>query len=175
MPRAVLFVSVLALVVGMSACGGGGDKTFSADGIGVTFKHPSNFKPITDIAFGQSAGADSAARGGVAIDRDNAIIVSRYDLKVAITQKNLAQYKKEVDGVIAKLAEEPVSGREVEYGGLPGYEYEISLARPKDGVSRMAVLFDEATEYLINCQSTPPARDKVEDACRKALDTLDRK
>jgi hypothetical protein len=37
------------------------------------------------------------------------------------------------------------------------------------------VLFDGSTEYLLNCQSTPPKRSKVEDACRKALDTLGRK
>lgn len=175
MRRTVLTLAVLALVLGTSACGGGGDKKFEADGIGVTFKYGSPFKPITDISFGQSAGADAAARAGVAIDRDNALIVSRYDLKVTITKENLAKYKGEVDMVIGQLAKKAVSGREVEYGGLPGYEYAISLAKPVDGLSRMAVLFDQATEYLVNCQSTPPERDKVETACRKALDTLARK
>jgi hypothetical protein len=171
----LLVLAVVGLVVGTSACGGGGDKKFSADGIGVTFNYSSEFKPIKNISFGQSAGANAAARAGVALDTDNAIIVSRYDLKVTISSDNLSKFKKEVDGVIAQLAGKPVSGRQVEYGGLPGYEYAISLTKPAQGLSRMAVLFDQATEYLINCQSTPSKRDKIEEGCRKALDTLARK
>ena len=174
----LLFVGVLALVLGATACGGGGgdgDKTFDANGIGVTFTYPSSFKPIKSISFGQSAGANAAARAGVSIDPVNAIIVSRYDLKVRIAKDNLAKYKGEVDNVISQLAGKEVSGRQVEYGGLPGYEYAISLTKPANGRSRLVVLFDGSTEYLLNCQSTPPKRSKVEDACRKALDTLGRK
>jgi hypothetical protein len=178
MRRSVLLLTGAALVLGTAACGGsggGGDQTFDADGIGVTFTYPSGFKPITNISFGQSAGADAAARAGVSVDSVNAIIVSRYDLKVAIDKDNLAKFKHEVDDVIGKLAGKPVSGREVEYGGFPGYEYTISLAKPANGQSRLVVLFDQTTEYLVNCQSTPDKRDKVEGACRKALDTLERK
>lgn len=172
---ALLLVGVLALVFGATACGGGGDKTFNANGIGVTFKYPSSFKPIKNFTFAQSAGAKARARGGVSVDSANAIIVSRYDLKVAITKDNLAAIKGEADNVISQLAGKRVSGREVDYGGLPGYEYAISLTKPANGLSRLVVLFDRATEYLLNCQSTPPKRNKVEDACRKALDTLGRK
>ena len=114
------------------------------------------------MSFGQSAGAAAAARGAVTLDSDNVITVSRYDLKVAIAKNNLAKFKGEVDSVIGQLAGKPVSGRQVEYGGLPGYEYAIELGKPANGLSRMAVLFDRATEYLINCQSTPPKRDTVE-------------
>jgi hypothetical protein len=74
--------------------------------------------------------------------------------------------------VISRLAGRRVSGRRVEYGGLPGYEYVIDVESPAQGRSRMAVLFDRATEYLINCQSTPSNRGAVEAACRKALQTL---
>jgi hypothetical protein len=173
--RSALLVG-LALVLGAAACGDGdGGKTFDVDSMGVTFEYPSDFKLIKNISFGQSAGADAVARAGVSVDAVNAITVSRYDLKVTITKENLAEFKGEVDNVISQLAGKAVSGSEVEYGGLPGYEYTISLTKPTDGVSRLLVLFDQATEYLINCQSTPPKRDEVDKACRKALDTLDRK
>jgi hypothetical protein len=159
----------------VAGCGGRSEKTFDVAGIGITFKYSSSLEPIKHVNFGQSAGAKPAARAGVAIDKVNAIIVSRYDLRVKITKDNIAKFKGEVDNVISQLAGRRVSGRQVEYGGLPGYEYVISLKTPPNGQSRMAVLFDQATEYLVNCQSTPPDRDKVEEGCRKALDTLQTK
>jgi hypothetical protein len=174
MRRTALLLGVVALAVGAAGCGGG-DKSFDADGIGITFKYPSGFRSIKNVSFGQSAGASAAAQAGVSIDSVNAIIVSRYDLKVAITKNNVARVKREVDSVISKLAGKRADGREVEYGGLPGYEYAVSLTKPANGLTRLVVLFDQATEYLLNCQSTPPKRSKVEDACRQALDTLSRK
>ena len=138
-----LVLAALVLGIGVAGCGGGGEKTFDVEEIGVTFHHPAKFKPLTNVTFGQTAGAKPAARAGVALDR-----------------------------VISQLAGKSVSGREVEYGGLPGYEYVIALKNPADGQSRLAVLFDQATEYLINCQSTPEKRDAVESACRTALDSL---
>jgi hypothetical protein len=176
MRRSALLLIGAALVLGTAACGGSSsDKAFDADGIGITFTYPSEFKPIERISFAQSAGADPAARGGVSVDAVNAIIVSRYDLRVAITNQNLARFKGEVDKVISQLAGKQVTGRKVEFGGFPGYEYSISVTKPANGLSRLLVLFDQATEYLINCQSTPEKRDTVEAACQTALDTLDRK
>jgi hypothetical protein len=163
---------VLAAALAVAGCGGGSEKTFDNDNIGITFKYSPSFHPITDINFGQTAGANAVAQAGVALDKVNALIVSRYDLNVNIDKDSLSKYKGEVDNVITKLAGHRVSGREVEYGGLPGYEYVINVKNPPQGQSRMAVLFDQATEYLINCQSTPTNRDKIEEGCRKALDTL---
>jgi hypothetical protein len=172
----LLLLGVIALAVETAGCGGSGDdKSFDANGIGITFKYRSDFKPIKDVSFGRSAGANAAARAGISLDVVNAITVSRYDLKVPITKDNLAEFRGEVDGVISQLAGKRVSGREVEYGGFPGYEYTISLTRPAKGLSRLEVLFDGSTEYLFNCQSSPPKRSKVEDACRRALVTLRRK
>jgi hypothetical protein len=172
MVRRALLLAVAASAATACGGGGGGDRTFDADGIGVTFEYPRAFHRIENITFGQSAGAQTAARAGVALDRVNAIIVSRYDLKVPIDKGNLPRYKGEVDSVVGELAGKRVSGRRVEYGGLPGYEYRIAVRSPAQGQSRMAILFDGKTEYLLNCQSTPAERERVEAGCRKALDTL---
>jgi hypothetical protein len=171
--QALLSSGVAALLLGATACGGGSHKTFKADGFGITFTYPSSFKPIKSITFHKTAGARAAARAGVALDGDNAIIVSRYNLRIAITGRNLPRYKHQVDAVIAKVAGKPVDGRRVDYGGLPGYEYRLSLAQPANGATRMAVLFNRATEYLINCQSTPDKRAAVAAGCRMALNTLE--
>lgn len=164
---------VAALLV--AGCGGAADQTFDMQGIGITFKYPSAFTPIANVAVRRSAGANAAARAAVKLDDVNLIVVERYDLNATITKANLSKFKDDVDGVASNLAGTPVSGAEVEYGGLPGYEYVISLTSPPDGQSRLAFLFDQATEYLINCQSIPAERNEIEKACRKALDTLETK
>jgi hypothetical protein len=175
--RSTPLLAALVLATALAGCGGGsgGDKTFDNENIGITFKYSPRFHPITDINFGQTAGANAAAQSGVALDMVNALIVSRYDLNVNIDKANLPKFKSEVDNVISRLAGHRVSGKEVEYGGFPGYEYVIDVKNPPQGQSRMAVLFDRATEYLINCQSTPTNRAKIEEGCRKALDTLETK
>jgi hypothetical protein len=177
--RVLLLLGVAGLLVGVAACGGGSstgggepDKTFKAHGFGITFRYPAAFKPIASVTFAQSAGAEAVARAGVALDVDNAITVSRYALRASITKDNLDKYKSEVDTVIGRLAQKTVSGRQVEYGGLPGYEYELWLAKPAEASTRVIVLFDQSTEYLINCQSTPSKRDQLEAGCSQALDTL---
>ncbi len=176
MRRTVALVLVgVALALGAAACGGGGNETFDAEGIGITFEHPSDFDRLEKIRFGRQAGAQAAARAGVGLDVDNAIIVSRYDLQATVTAGNLATFKAEVDRVIGQLAGKPVSGRRITYGSLPGYEYEVSLDDPPGATSRLALLFDRRTEYLVNCQSTPEKRDQIEEACRQALDTLEKK
>jgi hypothetical protein len=167
-------LGVIALLFGTAAYGES-DKSFNVEGIGVTFKYPPDFKLYRKISFQKSAGSQTAARGAVGADKVNLIIVSRYNLRVAITAQNLARVKAEVDSVIGQVANRTVSGRRVQYGGLPGYEYKFSLTSPARGVSRMAVLFDRATEYLINCQSTPAKRTVLDQACSKALATLRRK
>lgn len=166
---------VVVLLLGVPAFAAGGQKTFEAKGIGITFKYPEPFKQIAAVTFQKSAGSKAVARGAVALDKVNLIIVSRYNLRVAITAGNLAKFKREVDSVIAQLAGKPVSGKRTVHGGLPGYEYVISLTSPARAVSRMSVLFDGDVEYLINCQSTPPQRTKLDAGCRVALATLKRR
>ena len=196
--RPLLAGLALSAALAVAGCGGdGGDKTFDNENIGITFKYSPRFHPITEIDFGHTAGAKAAAQSGVALDKVNALIVSRYDLNVKIDKDNLSKFKGEVDNVISRLAGHRVSGQEVEYGGfLPRGPYAANKTlsayfrafklinslelTPEEktapqGQSRMAVLFDQATEYLINCQSTPTDRDEIEEGCRKALDTLETK
>ena len=172
--RRVLLLSGLVLLLSTAAYAAG-DRSFAVRGIGITFKYSSDFKLVRKLSFQKSAGAQAAARGAVALDDVNLIIVSRYDLRASVTAAKLPRFKHEIDLVIGKLAGKRVSGRRVEHGGLPGYEYAIALSRPANAVSRMVVLFDGATEYLINCQSTPPRRAALREACRKALQTIRRK
>jgi hypothetical protein len=163
---------VAALALGLSACAGSGGGRYEETGLNITFKIPGGFHIAHDIRVTKSAGANAVDEAGVALDTNNLIIVQRYNLNTAINAENLSKYKGDVDRVIGSLAGKKVSGHQVEYGGLPGYEYVIHVANPAKGESRMAVLFDGNVEYLVNCQSTPDKRDKIEKGCRTVLDSI---
>ena len=59
--------------------------------------------------------------------------------------------------------------------GLPALTYaEVPVASVEGGQSRLVVVFDGRTEYLINCQSTPEKRSEINEACDLAVETLRR-
>ena len=166
---------VLPLALLLAGCGGGSSSdtgTFDEDGYSIVFEHPSAFEDVEDISIASTAGAaskDTKARG---LDERNLLLVSRYDLNVAVGKEDLSEVEAELDDVLSKAADQELSGTEIEVGGLPGYEYAFDLDSQPPVSSRFVVLFDNRTEYTLNCQSTEERRDEVEAACQQALDTL---
>jgi hypothetical protein len=173
--RALLAALPLALIAVAAACGGGGGdgtETFEEEGFPFTFEYPGSFEDVTDISFSSTVGGASRENRGVGLDERNAIVVSRYDLNLEVTAENVGQVKPELDDVMSRAAGMEVSGKRVEIGGFPGFEYTFDLEEPPDGRSRFFAFFDGRTEYTLNCQSTPEHRDELESACQQAVDTL---
>lgn len=185
MRRGTLLAALVVVILSAIAAGCGGRASEPADGpsasrferrgFDITFDYPRDFRPDDNLRFGSTAGERHSASTAIGLDRENVIVVSRYELLRPVTTRNIASVKPEVDGVITKLAGRDHSGRRVEYGGLPGYAYNVRLSSPDDGLSRVYVLFDNDVEYFLNCQSTPDVRYVLDAACQQALDTLDRK
>ncbi len=169
---AALAVSVAAATAGCGGESGEGTETFEEEGFDITFEHPDSFSEIEDITIASTAGAASKATSARGLDDRNVLLVSRYDLRVSIGEENLADVKAELDGVVSQAADQELSGTPIEFGGLPGYEYNFDLETEPPVRSRFVVLFDGSTEYTLNCQSTSERRDEVEPACQQALDTL---
>ena len=175
MRRARLAALSLTLIAATAACGGGGGdgtETFEEEGFPFTFEYPGSLEDVTDVSFSSTVGGAAQDNKGVALDDDNAIVVSRYDLNVAVTAQNVEQVKAELDEVMSQASGMDVSGKQVEIGGFPGFEYTFELEEPPEGRSRFFALFDGRTEYTLNCQSTPEKRDELEAACQQAVDTL---
>jgi hypothetical protein len=176
-------LAVVVLVAVAAGCGGSASSAeetssaarFDRRGFDITFEYPRDFTPDDNLRFATTAGERQSASTAIGLDRENVIVVSRYELLRPVTAENIVDVKAEVDGVITKLAGKQHSGRLIEYGGLPGYAYNVRLSAPQEGLSRVYVLFDGDVEYFLNCQSTPDVRYVLDAACRQALDTLDRK
>jgi hypothetical protein len=176
----VLLIGTLAAAALLAGCGGSSTASdpstsrFVEHGFQITFRYPTALKTADDLILHGTAGARDTARAGIGLDRDNVILVSRYDLRRPVTTANVGEVKPEVDRVIRSLAGRPVDGRAVDFGGLPGYAYRVPLGVPRGGVSRLFVLFDRQVEYFFNCQSTPASRAVLDGACDEALHTLAR-
>ncbi|MFN2471500.1 MAG: hypothetical protein ABR583_11050 [Gaiellaceae bacterium] len=177
MGRALLVLFAVAALA-LAGCGGSSDsgpETFSDDEFNVTFEYPGEFDRVDDINVASTAGGSAKARKGVGLDDHNLIILTRFDLNIAITESNLAKTKEEIDTVVGQAAGSKVSGERTEAGGMPGYEYRFPITEPVNGESRFIVLFDGKTEYTLNCQSTDEKRSDVEAACAMALETIELK
>ena len=177
----VVLIGLAAVAAVLAGCGGSKNAapgpepgSFRQSGFDITFDYPKDLIQTTELKFGTRAGSADAGRAAVGIDRDNMILVSRYDLRRPVTTANVGTVKPEVDGVIQQLAGTPMDGARIDVGGLPGYRYRVPLPAPAGGVSRLYVLFDQKVEYFLNCQSTPESRDRLDQACDRALDTLRR-
>ncbi len=175
-PRRTTLAALAICLVAAAGCGGGdgdtGSATFEEDDFAITFEHPASFEEIDDVSIASTAGAASRADAARGLDNQNLILVSRYDLRIAVDEENLDQVKAELDSVLTQAAKQEVSGMRVEFGGLPGYEYTFDLDTEPPVQSRFVVLFDGNTEYTLNCQSTAESQDEVEEACQQAVDTL---
>lgn len=171
-----LALLVLALTaLGLGACGGS-DGRFEEDGFAITFEYPEDFEESSDVTINQQQGAEAEESLGVGLDSDNGIIVQRYGLERGIDEENLDLAKAEFDGLMENLAPGAPEGETTELAGLPALRYtDVPVGSVEGGRSRLIVLFDGRTEYLINCQSTPEKRGEVEDACDRAVATLERK
>ena len=175
-PRVFRLAFVAALVTALAACGGGDDsgpKTFRNDDFGFTFRYPGDFEQGTVKSRAETPGGEPVAETALALDEDNALLIAKYALDVAVTGANIEDVVPEVDGLVRQLTGQPASGRTGEVGGLPAIRYDdVSLKQPPNGRSRLVFLFDQRTEYLINCQSTPAEREEVDRGCDQVLSTL---
>jgi len=192
-PLLVLFVLAVALV----GCGGGDEESpttgaettesptttgatgdteiFDEADFDVTFEYPSDFDPLDDISFNRSAGSSAVATAGVGLDSTNLLALQRFDLNIEVTEDNIDEVQPEADMLFSQLAGEEVEGKDVEVGGLPALEYEITLTEPADAQTRATAIFDGSTQYLLNCQSTAAEEDAVAAACDTALETFEPK
>jgi hypothetical protein len=169
-------ILLVLTALGVEACGGSDNRRFDVDGFAITFEYPDGFKESDDVTIKEQRGSQAEETRAVGLDNDNGIIVQRYSLQRTIDEKSIDQAKSEFDVLVEALAPDAAKGDTTKLAGLPALRYsDVPVPSVKRGESRLIVLFDGRTEYLINCQSTPEKRDEINQACDLAVDTLERK
>jgi hypothetical protein len=175
-PSRLPLLLLLLTALGAGACGGEEDTRFEAKGFGITFDYPEGFEESDDVTINEQQGSQAEESRAVGLDEDNGIIVQRYKLQESINEGNLVLAKTEFDALVAGLSPDAAKGETSEIAGLPALRYSnVPVGSVKGGESRLIVVFDGSTEYLINCQSTPQKRTEINEACDLAVDTLEAK
>jgi hypothetical protein len=160
--------------------GGGGaetsiaERTFGDPRFGLTFTYPALLRESE--ATRGAVGDEPLARAVLGLDQDNGILVSKYELNVAVTHENMPDVLAELNELVTKLSGMAVAGTAFDVAGFPAVRYEeFRLAEPVNGRSRLVFLFDGTTQYQLNCQWTPAKRVTLNQACDKMLSTLQRR
>ena len=167
-----LLLLVIVVVV-FAVTRGGGDGTFDDAAYPFTFKYPGDWNESDDVTLSKELGGSGLDKRAVMLDSTNGIILERFELNVAIDEKNLDLAKNELDGLITQL-DPNASGETGETGGYLSVTYD-SVPVSDDTESKLVALFDGDQAYMINCQSNEEHRDDVAAGCQQALDTLEPK
>jgi len=174
-------LSLIAAAIVLAGCGSDDDGSarFDENGFDITFEYPDEMNEADNVTIASGAGSSAKATAGIGYgekDTKDVIIVQRYDLNVPIDAGNLRRAKAELDPLVAQIAPGAPEGDTGEIRGFPSIDYKGLDVRQIDGAkTRLVALFDGDVEYLINCQSTPKRRTDIETACRRVLDTVERK
>ncbi len=150
------------------------ERTFADDRFGFTFRYPGELREaeVTRAA----AGDAPLARTALGLDSENLLAVQKYETSVPVTEGNLPQAVEELNAKVSELSGKPAAGVIVVVGGFPGVRYDqVDVPEPRDGLSRLVFLFDQTTQYQINCQSTPARRIRIDQVCDQVLTTLQRR
>jgi hypothetical protein len=145
---------------------------------GFTFRYPRGWS-TGDFTYeaDQTTGARPAASTAVGIDRNNSVLLTRYELATAVTAQEVPDQLGELNGVISRFAGRPYVGEVADVEGVPAVRYQ-AFALQADAArrsSRVVFLFDGTAEYELNCQSTPDRRAEMDRGCDQILATLRRK
>jgi hypothetical protein len=165
------------IVLAISGCGGGGsegseDKTF--DGDGFSFQYPGDWVEGGFADPNSSVVAAVTYPGGEQATTDS-VSVAKGSVKAEVTKANLSEavaaIKTEAAAGYDEVVEGPVG---TEIGGRPA----ITL-RAKDTnldgdevVIRAAVVFADASRFVIQCEYFPENAEKITPGCDQVIETF---
>ncbi len=174
--RHLCLLAVLTAALLLAGCNSGGSQHFSADSVPFSFSYPAGWTLTRTPPGDGGAGMPLQAVTAALKEPYDQATVSQYKLKKQIPEGERA-YRLEVDRIVGRLAREAGGSTseadEVEFAGLPGYQYTITYSAGRQKLeNRMTFLFRGSTQLLIACQSAPERREQLNDGCQQILDSL---
>ena len=116
-PRRTLCLALLVASAALLSCGGDdSDGVFDRDGYPFTFTYPDALAETADVTIAQQLGNAAEETVAIGVDENNAIIVQRFGLTVAVGERNLRLAKAELERLLGgvdpdvRLAEASIAG-----------------------------------------------------------------
>ena len=178
---ALVPVAVVAVLLALSASYASvtGDPAKTYQGHGVLFEYPAGWQQISNLQ--DVAGSSNELwqiAVGVGPDEVSMVIVEAYRLGAPVTAENLAEVKPEAATAVRQLLEQlggaMQSGpEELTVGGLPGLRFRGTATIEATPVeSTVVFVFDQTTQYALNCQHTPETAAEIQRGCDQILRTF---
>ena len=109
----------------------------------------------------------------IGLDENNAIIVQRFGLRREVNEGNLRLARAELERLLGEV-DPDVRLAETSIAGFPALTTEdLDVPSIPGGLSDLAVLFDGAEEYLLNCQSAEDHRAEIDAACEEMIASIE--
>jgi uncharacterized RDD family membrane protein YckC len=155
---------------------GNGAKTYQ--GHGVSFEYPGGWQEASKV----HGGGDALWRTAVGVGTDthevSGIFVEAYRIGAPVTAENLAEAKAELATLVRQLLEQRggavQSGpEELMVGGLRGLRFRgTATAEATPVESTLVYVFDQTTEYALNCQHTRDKAAEIQRGCDQIVRTF---
>jgi uncharacterized RDD family membrane protein YckC len=153
---------------------GNGAKTYQ--GHGVSFEYPGGWQEASKVHGGGEALWRTAVGPGT--DKVSAVYVEAYRIGTPVTAENLAEAKAELATLVRQLLEQRggamQSGpEEFTVGGLRGLRFRgTATADATPLESTLVYVFDQTTEYALNCQHTRDKAAEIQRGCDQIVRTF---
>lgn len=180
---AVLLIGGIVIAVLVVATGG------SYEANGVSFEYPKTWVETSDITTEAQAGAGTElwSDGVTPIEGStgdepspNVVLLTAYKLPLSVTEDNVAQLEPQLKGLLDQLVAQQQASwdgalRSTTIAGLPAFVAENvgGVAPGEQPVeSRVIFVFDDTTQYFINCQYETASKSDVLGGCDQITNTF---
>jgi hypothetical protein len=146
-------------------------------GNGVSFDYPAGWE---EGAFESRAetGGDELWEVAFVLDGESLVTVAAYRMNMPVTAENLDAAKAEFEGVVRELVDQldgtvQAGPEEITAAGKPGLRFRATAT--VDGTpfeSTLVFIFDDTTEYYLNCQYTAEWAEEIERGCEQIVGTF---
>jgi hypothetical protein len=159
-----------------NAPAGAGQKLFSAPGMAIHFRFPSNFHTVTLAPSKRIAGnTGQASHAAIGVGPFDLLIVTRFPKRpIPVTAQNVTKLRPQFDAAVSSALGHRVASTVGTVGGRPALLYPAApvVGLPTPSTSKITNVFVGDDEYELNCQYTPKAVVAINAACAEMLSTL---
>jgi hypothetical protein len=138
----------------------------------ITFRYPRDLDHQDGRLDLRHVGAKAvAAREAVRIDRDDFLLIEKYNVAIPTTRANLPELEDAADQVVTGLFRREMTGARTRINGIPGAVYKPGPSG-NGTTSQVSYVFLDGSAYELDCQWNARHKAAIKQACRQMKRTI---